>query len=211
MPELSAPFIRCAAASVTVSSLVLAGCATALDAQWTDPQAAPLSLKGAKVLVVCEADELVVRNICQDRLASQLRAFGVQPALARSTGMAPQPQGGAATHLAAARAIGARAVFATTVLPELTPSRPGFSIGFGLGSFGGRGLGGGVGVSAPVGGAPAGTVYGANAVLTDVTTGRPTWTAKAPGASGDVNGQVERFTEALVNGAQKAGFLPPRP
>lgn len=211
MPEFPPLFVRCAAASVAALTTLLAGCATSLDAQWTDPQAAPLSLQGAKVLVVCEADELVVRNICQDRLASQLRALGAQPTLARSTDMTPQAQGVAATHLAAARTIGARAVFATTVLPELSPSRPGFSIGFGLGGFGGRGLGGGVGVSAPVGGSPASTVYGANAVLTDVSTGRPTWTAKASGASGDVNGQVERFTQALVNGAQKAGFLPQRP
>src|SRR5205085_12282812 len=59
----------------------IAGCASGpqLDAQWSDPSAGRSVLRGARVLVACDAYELVVRQICQDQLASEVVARGATP------------------------------------------------------------------------------------------------------------------------------------
>jgi hypothetical protein len=68
-------------ASIALLAALVAGCASApqLDAQWSDASAAPGLLRGARVLVACDAAELVVRQICQDRLASEVAARGATP------------------------------------------------------------------------------------------------------------------------------------
>ena len=49
--------------SMATAALSLAGCAsTSLDAQWSDPQMGANPLRGAKVLVACEAYEMVIRE-----------------------------------------------------------------------------------------------------------------------------------------------------
>ena len=54
-------------------SLVLAACSTTqLDAQWTNPAYAGRSLRGAPVLVVCEAQELTLQRICEDQVTGQI-------------------------------------------------------------------------------------------------------------------------------------------
>src|SRR5207248_11166547 len=52
-----------------LAACALAGCAsTQLEAQWVDPQLAHGTLRGARVLIACDAAETVVKRICQDQL-----------------------------------------------------------------------------------------------------------------------------------------------
>src|SRR5438445_12160824 len=92
-PNMNAsnPRLR-AALGALAAGLTVAGCAsTPLDAQWSDPQLAGTSLRGAKVLVACEAAEAVVKRICQDRLADEVIAHGGNPVLAAQTTLEPTP------------------------------------------------------------------------------------------------------------------------
>jgi hypothetical protein len=94
--------------------LLAASCAsTKIPAQWTDPAFTNRPLRGAKVLVVCEAEETAVRRICQEEVATRISAAGVEPV----TASGPQEPGDSRDDgaLAAAREVGAKAVFATTV------------------------------------------------------------------------------------------------
>ena len=63
--------------------LAAAGCASGpqLAAQWTDPQLGPQSafLRGSRVLVACDVADLTVRQLCQERLAAEVRARGATP------------------------------------------------------------------------------------------------------------------------------------
>lgn len=194
----------------------LAGCAsTHLDAQWVDPQFAGQSLRGQKVLVICEASELVVKRLCQDHLAAQLTAVG---AIATTAPDISNPIPGrplsAEQFLPAARAAGAKAVLSAGLLPDAFNVSPGPSVGIGIGGFGGSrgyrggGVGAGVGIAVPVGGAQPSGGYQANGTITDVATGRPMWTAKASsGPASDASGQVAELAKAIVNAAQQAGLF----
>ncbi len=64
-----------------IAALVaLAGCAsTQLDAEWRDPQLSAGSLRGARVLVACDAFEVVVVQLCRDQIASAVGAQGATP------------------------------------------------------------------------------------------------------------------------------------
>ena len=189
-------------------TLLLAGCATkTLDAQWSDPQLTSGNpLRGARLLVVCEAQDLVLRRICQDQVGAQVIAAGATPVA--SPDAAADASGNPAQYLAAAKAASAKAVLLTAVAPDSSVAKPGFTVGFGLGGFGGGGFGGGVGVSAPVGGTKVATGYAANASVTDVASGRLMWTAKATTApSDDINSQIAELANAVVTGAGKAGLF----
>jgi hypothetical protein len=189
-------------------ALLLAGCATkTLDAQWSDPQLTSGNpLRGARVLVVCEAQDLVLRRICQDQVGVQVTAAGATPVAAPDG--AADASGNPARYLAAATAASAKAVLVTTVAPDSSVAKSGFTVGFGLGGFGGGGFGGGVGVAAPVGGTKVATGYAANGSITDVASGRLMWTGKATAApSDDLNSQVTELAKAVVTGAGKAGLF----
>lgn len=196
------------AAPALVVTAWLAACATnPLDAQWSDPQlVSGKPLAGARVLVVCESADQVLRRICVDEVATQLRAAGVVPVAAPDVGGTATAPGGASPYVPAARAANARAVFVTAVAPGAAVARPGFTIGVGVGGFGG-GVGGGVGVSAPVGGTRVETSYGANVSVTDVPSGRLMWTARASQSpSEDVSAQVAALAKKVVAGAGAAGL-----
>lgn len=187
---------------------LLAGCASSpVDAQWSDPQLTSGNpLRGARVLVVCEAQDLVLRRICQDQVGAQVIAAGATPVAAPD--VAGNVSGGSsAQYLAAAKAADAKAVFVTAVAPDSTVAKPGFTVGFGMGGFGGGGFGG-VGVSAPVGDPKVATVYAANGSVTDAASGRLMWTAKATAsASQDITSQIAELAKAVVAGAGKAGLF----
>jgi hypothetical protein len=188
-------------------TLLLAGCATKrLDAQWSDPQLTSGNpLRGARVLVVCEAQDLVLRRICQDQVGAQVTAAGATP-VAVPDGAA-DASGSPARYLAAAKVANAKAVLVTAVAPDSSVAKSGVTVGFGLGGFGGGGFGG-VGVSAPVGDTRVATGYAANGSITDVASGRLMWTAKATSApSDDLNSQVTELAKAVVTGAGKAGLF----
>jgi len=195
-----------AAALVAASGLFIAGCAsTRLDAQWSDPQFQGRSLRGAKVLVVCDANEPVVRQICQDKLAAQVAASGATPV------MSPEhvAAGPSDKTLAAARTAGATAVFGSTIAPDAAIVGAGPTFGFGIGGVSGGGVGGGVGISFPFGGgAQVDTAYAANVLVTDVATGRLMWTSKVTTSSyQSLDTQISELVKTAVEGAQKAGLF----
>jgi hypothetical protein len=206
MSARSALHSSVAPSSLALAAAVLAGCGVApLDAQWQDSSQPARSLRGATVLVVCESDEQVVKQMCQDRVSAELRAYGANTALVPYTAD-PTP-----TRISEeARAVSAQATFSTKVTPDFARygSSSGVQVGVGFGTgFGGRGLGG-VGVSAPIGGARISQGYVANASLSDVASGRLLWTGKASARdSTDLTWQIDSLTKAVTGGAQQAGFF----
>ena len=202
-----------AAAAALFATCFLGGCATTtVNAEWTDPQFAGRSLRGERVLVVCDANDTVVRRICQDRLAAQVSAAGATPVAGADTaGLTAGPPPANDKTLAAARRAGAKAILAATVAPDATVVSGGSSVSFGIGGWGGSGggvSGGGVGVGVPVGGGRVDTAYGANLALTDVGTVRVMWTSKvtAP-ASQNISMQIDEIAKVGVGAARSAGFF----
>ena len=205
LPARAAP-----AAAVAAALLLLAGCAsTRLDAQWTDPQAGAMAMRGGRVLVACEAYEPVVKRLCQEQLAARLQAAGAVPVLApESAQSTPGRPVGDDQLLALARSNNARGVLSTsmTIAGSAAPSS-GLSVGLG-GFGGGRHVGGGVGVSLPIGGAQSQDAYSANSKLVDVGSGRMIWSAKATSpTSGDIAQQVSELSKTVFESAQKAGLF----
>jgi hypothetical protein len=188
--------------------VALAGCAsTQLDAEWRDPQLSAGWLRGARVLVACDAFEAVIVQLCRDQVASAVAAQGATPVFVPpnfpiSPTRAVDPQ-----LLLAARDAGAKAMLVVTVAVASSNVSQGVSIGIGGFGFGSSG-GGGVGVSAPVGGGNVTSGYAANGRLTDVASERLLWTAKATSPpSGDVNAQMSELSKTLFAAAAKAGVF----
>ena len=192
-----------------LAALALAACASGpqLDAQWSDPQLGAGYLRGARVLVACDAAEIVVRQICQDQLASEVVARGATPVFAAPTVAVATDRAIDGQLLPAAREAGAKAIMVMTVAVAVNDVSPGFSIGIGGFGFGGH-TGGGVGVSAPIGGGKVTSGYSANSRVTDVASGRLFWTAKATSSpSSDVNAQMADLSKAVLGAADKAGLF----
>jgi hypothetical protein len=211
-PSLAAIRELVAVALLASGGLFVAGCAsTRVEAEWSDPQFAGRSLRGAKVLVVCDAAEIVAKRICQDKLAAQLTASGATPVIGPED-LTVGPAPGNDRSLAAARGAGATAILGAVVTRDASVVGGGSSVGFSIGGFGGSGGGGGVGVGVgvgvPVGGPQVDTAYGANMTLTDVATVRLMWTSKvtAPAAQ-DLGAQIGELARVGVEAAQKAGFF----
>lgn len=186
---------------------LLAGCAsTHLDAQWSDPQLVPSSLRGARIMVACEAHDLVVKRICQDQLVSEVVARGATPVMAPDTIHVPPGRSpGNEPYLGAARDAGATAVLTHAVTVADVSTGSGVSIGLGAFGIGGGGVSGGVGVSAPIGGGRTRTGYALNCRITEVAGGRLLWTAKASGApSADASDQLAELGRLVFAAADKA-------
>jgi hypothetical protein len=186
---------------------LLGGCAsTQLDAQWVDPQLGPNPLRSARVLIACEAYDMVIKRICQDQLASEVVARGATPVVAPdTTNPAPGRPLGDEQYLGAARSAGARAVLTNYITPSAVSASPGLTIGIGGFGMGSSGFGGGVGVSAPIGGGQVTTGYTSNSRLTDATSGKLLWTAKASAPpSKDVPTQMAELMKAVFGAADKA-------
>lgn len=192
-----------------VAALAFAGCASGpqLDAQWSDPQLGAGYLHGARVLVACDAAELVVRQICQDQLASEVVARGASPVFVAPDFAVATDRAIDGQLLPAARQAGAKAVMVMTVAVAVNDVSPGFSIGIGGFGFGSH-SGGGVGVTAPIGGGRVTPGYSANGRVTDVASARLFWTAKATAApSSDVAAQMGDLSKAVLGAADKAGLF----
>jgi hypothetical protein len=193
------------------AAVLLAGCAsTRLDAQWSDPQLAPGSLRGARVMVACEAYDLVIKRICQDQMSAEVTARGGTPVAApNTTNEAPGRPLGAEQYLPAARNAGAKAVLTHYVTQaDVSVSSPS-SISFGIGGFGFGGGGGGVstgvGVSAPVGGGRTTVGYAISSNVTETSSGRLLVTAKASSPpSADVNTQLGELTKVVFGAVDSA-------
>jgi len=196
-------------ASIALLAALVAGCASApqLDAQWSDASAAPGLLRGARVLVACDAAELVVRQICQDRLASEVAARGATPVFVPPETPIATDRSIDAQLLSAARETGARGLMVMTVAVAVHDVSAPISIG--IGGFGfGSGGSVGAGVSAPVGGGRVTAGYSGNGRVTDVANGRLVWTAKATSPpSADVNAQMTDLSRLVLAAADKAGLF----
>lgn len=189
----------------------IAGCAqTRIDAQWSAPDLAPGALRGARVVVQCQAPSETEARVCADALAAQLGSRGLDPRVGE-----PIPQGARADvqQLAgSAHAAGARAVVVTTLTVGAIAAQPApsISIGIGGGSWGGRGSYGALGgsVALPVG---AGTVSQGLAASTTVTwaaTARPLWSGLASNPpQGTSAQQIGELTRVMVDAMQSAGLF----
>jgi hypothetical protein len=209
MAAICAPLLLVQAS--VAAAVLLAGCAaTRLDAQWSDPQLAAGSLRGARVMVACEAHDLVIKRICQDQMAAEVTARGGTPVVApNTTNEAPGRPLGAEQYLPAARNAGAKAVLTHYVTQaDVNVSSPS-SISFGIGGFGFGGGGGGVstgvGVSAPVGGGRTTVGYAVSSNVTEASSGRLLVTAKASSPpSADVNAQLSELTKVVFGAVDSA-------
>jgi len=201
--------LRPSGASIALAAALAAGCASTpqLDAQWSDASVGPGLLRGARVLVACDAAELVVRQICQDRLAGEVSARGATPVFVPPETPIATDRSLDAQLLPAARESGATAVMVMTVAVAVHDVSAPFSVG--IGGFGfGSGGSVGVGVSAPVGGGRVSAGYSANGRVTDVPSGRLVWTAKATSPpSSDVNAQMADLSRIVLGAADKAGLF----
>jgi hypothetical protein len=206
-----------AAALLGLCGLLVGGCAsTTVQAQWTDPLFAGRSLRGATVLVVCNAHAPAIQRICQDQIAGRMLMSGIRPVMATEADLiTAQGEQIADKIFAAARREGANAIWAATVAPDFTLVSPGPTIGFGIGGFGtsggwhrSSGVGGGVGIGFPVGSEQVNTAYAADLTLADVETGRLMWSSRiTTPASQDITEQVTQLMEVGVKSAQQAGFI----
>ena len=198
-----------AAIASGLTVLALGACASGpqLDAQWRDPTLTGNFLRGARVLVACDAYEVVIRQVCQDQLASEVTARGATPVFVPPTTALFTDRSIDAQLLPAARDAGASAMLVMTVAVAVNDVSPGFSIG--IGGFGfGRNSGVGLGIDAPIGGGRITSGYSANGRVTDVSNGRLVWTAKATSpASSDVGAQMAELSKAVLGAADKAGLF----
>jgi hypothetical protein len=200
----------------TAVVLAAVGCAapsTQLGPQYIAPNLPPQALRGAAVLVVCDAAETAIRMICESQLSAQLLALGARPLTdARIASPTPGREAPASAYIAAAQAAGAQAVFSATLAPDYTVVSSGPTFSFGIGGIGGSGgyrggsaVGGGVGVTLPAGPATAASGLGAIGSIVDVAGGNVLWSAKAvvPLAS-DPAAMVADAARALVGAAREA-------
>ena len=199
-----------AAALAAAGLLFIAGCAsTAVDASWRDAQLQPGYLRGAKLLVLCEAQELVLKRICQGRVGADLQARGALVVYPPEDLQVPIAQAQLDPQiLAAARRAGAKAVYMVTVSVATQAVSSGVMLSIGGFGFGGGGGGVGVGVSAPVGGGQVSSGYTASGNVTDVASGRLVWLARATAPpSSDANAQMAELSKVVIGEAQKAGLF----
>jgi hypothetical protein len=196
---------------------LLSGCAqTQLGAQYTDPQFPQQTLRGAAILVVCEATETAIKLICESQISGQLTQLGARP-MTDATLVNPTPgrEPPAAQYLPAARAAGARAIFSTTLAPDYRQATPlsSFSIGIGGwggsgGYYGGSGVGGGVGMTMPVGATQGSTGMAAIGSVIDAASGRVMWSAKATAApAADATSQIAEAAKALADALRQTGLF----
>jgi hypothetical protein len=196
-----------------LGSALLAGCATTqVNVQWTEPEFKGRSLRGEKVLVVCDAPDSATQRVCQEQLAAQLRSAGAVPVISANAGLTAGPPPTNDATLVAARGAGAKAIFGATVGVDVTVVNPGPSIGIGIGGFGGSGggtvVGSSVGIGFPIGGGQATSGYAASMVLTDAATVKLMWSSKVTTpASSNVTAQMGELARVGVEAARTAGFF----
>jgi hypothetical protein len=208
----SAGASRCTALTALAAALgaaLLAGCASGPDATWSDPQLGARPLQGARVMVVCEAAETTLQQVCLDRMAEEVTARGLSP-LRPSQPLGGRVGQGAAAYMGAVRAAGATALLLTSVTPDNSrmygPSP--ISLGIGGFSFGGH-SGAGVGVSVPIGGGGMASSpgYAANSSFTEAGSGRLLWSARTSTTTTDFNAGMQTMSRTLMEAAEKAGVF----
>jgi hypothetical protein len=122
------PWLESRTRAVTVVALLglcgllVGGCAsTAIQAQWADPQFAGRSLRGATVLVVCDASATAIKRLCQDQIAARLAASAIKPVVAPDADSLPAEGKPMPDKIfAAARRARAAAIWASLIAPDVT-------------------------------------------------------------------------------------------
>jgi len=210
------PSTRTASLPVLLALTVFAtSCATTkMDAQWSNPEFAGKSLRGATVLVVCQARDFTTQAMCEDLAASRLEARGIKTVkfAALSPNAPPAPD----VVEAAAKRADARAVYRSSI-STYTPavsSTP--TIGIGVGGVGGSGgYGGGYrggsvggGITLPVGGGTPNEAFASDTAIVDVATGKLVWSGRAtsPGGS-DTTSQLADLTRVTFEALSGTGLL----
>lgn len=197
-------------AGAALAAALLAGCATGPDATWSDPQLGARPLQGARVMVVCEAVDTTLQQVCMDRMAEEVTARGLTPVRATQP-LSGRVGQGAEAYLGAARAAGATALLLTSVTPDNSrayqPSP--FSLGIGGFGFGGGRVGAGVGVSVPIGGGGVASSpgYAANSSFSEAGSGRLLWSARTSTTTTDFNAGMQTMSRTLLEAAEKAGVF----
>lgn len=206
MATLSRPGLCVAALCAT--SLLAACASTKVDTQWADPQFTGTSLRGARVLVACDAYDIGLKHLCEEQLASELTARGASAVVAAPAPAVPTPS--PADVRQQAQAANAQAALSVRVGYADARAAPGVSIG-----IGGFGIGGGstragvgVGVAVPVGGGSA-NGHTARGSVIDASSGRTMWTfTVTTPPSSDYGSQMGEMARAVGSAAQDAGLLP---
>jgi hypothetical protein len=195
-------------------AVLLSSCATTrMDAQWTNPEYQGRNVRGASVLVACEAPDLTVQRICEDQLAAAVSSRGAKATLNSQLSPSGAPAAGNDPYLAAAKRVGARAIVRMTLSPGqavAVDSGPSIGIGVGGGSGGSRsgGFGGGVGIGFPIGGSRVSQAFGAETALIDPANGATMWSGRASSStSQSVTEQVTELAQTTMNALQGTGLL----
>lgn len=204
--------LRVAALGAAVAAF--AGCASTADRDaasgHTVSAEAAGTLRKAVVFVACETTEPAIRGVCREQLAAEMSARGSRPVDAGPAAVAPAARTADERLLADARAAGARTVLLMTATP-VAVAEPGPAFSIGVGSFGfGRGsaVGGGVGVTAPLGSARVSTAFVATGRVIDVATGRTVWTARTSAPpSQDLASQFGSLAISLLDVADRDGLF----
>lgn len=164
-------------------------------------------LRGAKVLVVCDAYDVAARRICQDQLVRQVGAKGGNPVTLPAGTVLLNDRDLDGQLVDSASALDATAIFTMTLTPATSSVGSGVTLGIGGFSFG-RGGGGGVGLSAPIGGGDVSTGFAASGRVTDVRSNRLVWTATLVASpSADLNTQFQDLSRSMLDNAQSAGLF----
>ena len=205
------PFTVGARLAALAASLLLAACASTprVDAEWTDNELGTQSalLRGARVLVACQAPDVAIRNVCQDGLTKELRARGSIPVFVPDSARFVASEPFDAQLVSIARAASAKAIFVVELRPVSSEKAGGFSFGIGGFGFGSSSAVGG-GISAPVGEQRVDTGFGANGRVTDVTRARLVWsTSVAAAPSQDTRGQFASLSKSVADSAERAGLF----
>jgi hypothetical protein len=202
--------------------LAVAACATTqMSAEWANKAYAGKSLKGERILIVCQGPDPTVQRLCEDELATNVNSRGataVRPGVGASTAASETGPLPPSAYLDAARAAGASAVLSMTLQPDSTVVNPGPVVGIGVGGGGfsgggwGRGGGsfGGVGTSVgiPVGGGSVQTGFAASTTIVDTGNGEVVWSGRAVSPPSDAFiRQLIDLNRVTFQAIQKAGVL----
>lgn len=191
-------------------AVLLAACAAPRpDAVWTSPDIGTQLglLRGADIIVACEAPDVAIRNICQDQLAGQAAARGARPTFPADDTQLVAGRPIDDQLLARARSTKAAAIVVMAIRPTATEAESPFA--FSLGGIGfGRGSAVGGGISAPLGAERIETAYAANGRVTSVATGRLVWTATASAPPNeDLPRQLSTLSASVLDAAARAGLF----
>jgi hypothetical protein len=190
---------------------LLAGCAqTRMDAQWSAPDLAPGALRGARVIVQCQAPSETEARVCADALAAQLGARGLDPRVGEPILQGAKPD--VQQIAGAAQSAGARAAVVTTLTVGSIAAQPpaSISIGFGGGSWGGGGSYGALGgsVALPVGSGTVSQGLSASTTVTWAATARPLWSGLASNPpQGTPAQQIGELARTMVDAMQSAALF----